>query len=36
MSGASYHLKHIVKSAHNVTSIKPSPVLKGHFFLVLS
>ena len=30
-----YHLKHIVKSAHNVTSIKQSPVLKGHLFLVL-
>jgi len=25
-----------VKPAHEVTSIKRSPVLKGHFFLVLS
>ena len=26
----------IVKSAHEVTSIKRSTVLKGHFYLVLS
>jgi hypothetical protein len=25
-----------VKSAHKVTSIKQSPVLKGHLFLVMS
>jgi hypothetical protein len=28
--------QHIVKHSHVVTSIKQSPVLQGHFFLVLS
>jgi hypothetical protein len=27
---------HIVKTPHAVTSIKQSPVLKGHLFLILS
>ena len=29
-------IKDTVKPAHAVTSIKQSPVLKGHIFLVLS
>jgi hypothetical protein len=29
-------VKYTVKPAHTVTSIKQSPVLKGHIFLVLS
>ena len=28
--------QYTIKPAHEVTSIKRSPVLKGHFFLVLS
>ena len=30
------HLRHTVKTGHVITSIKQSPVLKGHLFLVLS
>ena len=31
-----YQMLSTVKPAHEVTSIKQSPVLKGHLFLVLS
>jgi len=31
-----FHLQATVKPAHAVTSIKQSPVLKGHLFFVLS
>ena len=30
------HMQYTVKPAHAVTSIKQSPVLKGHLFVVLS
>ena len=30
------NIKYTVKPAHAVTSIKQSPVLKGHLFLILS
>ena len=30
------HMQYTVKSAHAVTSIKQSPVLKGRLFVVLS